>query len=358
MSQAPAPAAEIDYLPTSPKSYHPRIALIGCGGITHEHLRAYRAAGFQVVALCDVRIERARQRAVEFFPEARVTSDCQSIFQDGSIAVVDVATHAHERIEIIEGALHAGKHVLSQKPFVLDLDVGQRLVELAESRQLSLAVNQNGRWAPHFSYARQAVSKGLLGEVVAAHLGCHWDHSWTAGTEFEKIKHLILYDYAIHWFDIVRCFFPGKVAKRVFASTARLPKQKLMPALLSQAIIEVDEGQATWVFHAGVPYGQLDQTYLSGTAGSLLSQGPSIQDQTLTISTADRSWSPALNGKWFPAGFHGTMGELLCSIEEGRPCSINARDNLNSLALCFAAIASADTGQPIVPGTVRRLPEK
>lgn len=352
-----APEVDLDYLPSSPQTYHPRIGLIGCGGITLEHLRAYSAAGFNVAALCDIRIERARERAAEFFPEAAVTSDCQAIFQDKSIAIVDVATHANERVPIIEAALRAGKHVLSQKPFVIDLDVGQRLVELAESRRLTLAVNQNGRWAPHFSYARQAVASGLLGDVFAAHLGCHWDHSWTAGTAFEKIKHLILYDYAIHWFDIVRSFFPGKTAKRVFASAARVPHQKLMPALLAQALIEFDEGQATLVFDAGVPFGQLDQTYLSGTAGSFLSQGPSIQEQTITVTTADRSWSPVLQGNWFPAGFHGTMGELLCSIEAGRPCSINARDNLDSLALCFAAIASADTGQAIVPGTVRRLPQ-
>ena len=42
-------------------------------------------------------------------------------------------------------ALEAGKHVLSQKPFVLDLDDGQELVDLADRNGLKLAVNQNGR---------------------------------------------------------------------------------------------------------------------------------------------------------------------------------------------------------------------
>ncbi len=358
MTQLPNSFAGINYQPASPSIYQPRIGLIGCGGITHEHLRAYRAAGFEVVAMCDVLIERARQRAQEYYPQAVVTNDCATILRDETIAVVDIATHPEQRVPIIEAALLAGKHVLSQKPFVIDLDEGLRLVELAEKQQLYLAVNQNGRWAPHFSYARQAVERGLLGNVFAAHLGCHWDHSWTAGTEFEKIKHLILYDYAIHWFDIVRCFFPGKLAKRVFASTARVPGQSLRPALLAQVLIEFDEGQATLVFDAGVPHGQLDQTYIGGSSGSLLSQGSSIQEQTLTVTTATGSWTPHLQGKWFPAGFHGTMGELLCAIEAGRPCSISARDNLNSLALCFAAIASADSGKPIEPGTVRCLPSE
>jgi hypothetical protein len=49
------------------------------------------------------------------------------------------------------------------------------------------------------------------------------------------------------------------------------------------------------------------------------------------------------------------MGELLCSIEENRPPSIDAADNLKSLAVCFAAVASSQSHQPTVPGSIRRL---
>ena len=59
----------------------------------------------------------------------------------------------------------------------------------------------------------------------------------------------------------------------------------------------------------------------------------------------------------FPDGFHGTMGELLCAIEEGREPSHSARNNLRSLALCYAAVASAETGQPVEPGRVQGMPE-
>jgi hypothetical protein len=49
------------------------------------------------------------------------------------------------------------------------------------------------------------------------------------------------------------------------------------------------------------------------------------------------------------------MSELLCAIEEDRAPLNNARDNLQSLALCFAAIASANANAPQTPGVVRRL---
>ena len=49
------------------------------------------------------------------------------------------------------------------------------------------------------------------------------------------------------------------------------------------------------------------------------------------------------------------MGELLCAIEENRPPSNDARSALAGLSLCFAALTAADTGQPQVPGAVRRV---
>ena len=78
------------------------------------------------------------------------------------------STPAPSRAEI-----RAGKHVLSQKPFVLDLDTGDRLASLADERDCRLAVNQNARWAPHFSYMRQAVASGLIGEIQAVHFAVH-----------------------------------------------------------------------------------------------------------------------------------------------------------------------------------------
>jgi predicted dehydrogenase len=349
--------AAVEYRPRGPRSYSPNIGMIGCGGITGYHLRAYVAAGFRVTALCDLELRRAETRRAEYFPSAAVYDDFRKLLADDSIEVVDITTHPRERPPIIEAALLAGKHVLSQKPFVLDLDEGNRLIELAEKCNRQLAVNQNGRWAPHFSFARQVVNAGVIGDVFGAHLSCHWDHTWVKGTEFENVKHLILYDYAIHWFDIVRCFLQGKDAKRVFASTARVPGQQLMPNLLGQALIEFDGAQSTLAFDASVPAGSQERTYLSGTAGSLFSVGSGNQEQKLTVSVPTGDWTPKLVGQWFPDGFHGTMGELLCAIEDRRESSINARDNLKSLELCFAAIMSAETGQPVVPGAIRRLPD-
>jgi hypothetical protein len=79
--------------------------------------------------------------------------------------------------------------------------------------------------------------------------------------------------------------------------------------------------------------------------------------QRVELTTAAGIARPKLSGAWFPDGFHGTMGELLSAIEEKREPTNSARNNLASLALCFAAVASAERVKPLVPGSVRKLPD-
>jgi len=348
-------APAVAYRPEDPKRYRPKIGLIGCGGITEYHLRAYKAAGYDVAALCDRTLAKARRRQREFYPRATVCTDYREVLRRDDIEVVDIATHPQERIAIMRAAIEAEKHVLSQKPFVTDLDVGEPLCDLAEKKGVRLAVNQNGRWAPHFSYLRNAIAQGLIGAPIAAHLAVHWDHNWVKGTPFEQVRHIVLYDFGVHWFDILCCFMGEKRPTRVFASTAVSPSQKARPPLLAQAVAEYDGAQASLIFDADVRSGREDRTLVAGTKGTLLSQGPSLTEQAVTLHTARGVARPRLSGSWFAEGFHGAMAELLLAIEQKREPSNGGRNNLRSLALCFAACASADARRPVVPGTVRRL---
>lgn len=351
------PGERVDYHPHRPDGFDPGIVLVGCGGIARHHLQAYRDAGLTVVALCDVNRDAAVALRNQFYPDAQIFTDYRDALRSTDAGVFDVATHADVRPAIVRDCLRARRHVLSQKPFVLDLDQGEELIELAEASGVRLAVNQNGRWAPHFSYMRSAVAAGLLGQTFAARMSVDWDHTWVVGTAFEHVKHLILYDYAIHWFDILRCLLPHSRPERLYAATTPAPHQTIMPALLGQVLIEFDNAQATLSFDAMVRHAPEERTYVAGTDGVALSLGKGNQDQIVTVTTDDGIYRPRLVGAWFPDGFRGAMCELLSAIRENRPSQIDAADNLHSLGLCFAAIESARTGQPQTPDAVRRLPD-
>jgi predicted dehydrogenase len=347
-------APELNYQPPMPKTYRPRIALVGAGGISAAHLDAYRSASFDVAAICSRTLSRAEARRDEFFPNAYATDRFEDILSDGNIEVLDITPHPEDRFPLIEQALQAQKHVLSQKPFVVDLDSGEHLVALAQDNNVKLAINQNGRWAPHLAYMRKAVQGGLIGDLLGCHISIHWDHSWISGTPFEDIEDLVLFDFAIHWFDFLASVGEGRI-RSVFATKAKAQRQQVKPPMLAQALVKMDGGQASLIFNAATQFGPQDTTYISGTKGSLSSAGPDLGQQRVCLTTIEGRACPKLDGTWFNDGFRGAMGELLCSIEEKRDPSHSAQNNLSSLALTFAAIQSSREETEIQVGEVRHL---
>ena len=352
LAEVAAPA--LPYQPPLPRAYRPRIGVIGAGGIVSAHLDAYRTAGWEVAAICNRTRAKAEAKAAEFAPRARVTDRWEEVLADPAIDVVDIIPHPADRLPIIEAALRAGKHVLSQKPFVLDLAEGRRLVALARENGVKLAVNQNGRWAPHLAYMREAVRAGLIGEVISTHVSIHWNHGWIAGTPFEKIEDLILYDFGIHWFDFLRSI-TGDRATSVFATAAKANGQTARAPLLAQALVQMEGGQASLVFDGATPFGPRDTTFIAGSKGSLRSDGPDLGQQSVTLTTAEGVARPRLEGTWFNDGFRGAMGALLVAIEDDTEPTNGAEENLDSLALAFAAIQSRRTGQPVRVGAADSL---
>lgn len=353
---ADIPAPNLPYLPCMPRRYRPNLGLVGAGGVTEYHLRAYQKLGLNVAMICDLDLEKARKRRDQFYPSAAICTDFVQLLRRDDIEVIDAALHPEHRIHLIEAALTAGKHVLSQKPFALDLDVAERLADSAERHQVKVAVNQNGRWAPHFAYALAAVRTGLLGDLGSVDFNLSFDHSWTIGTPFESIPHLLLYDFGIHWFDLAACLLADRELHSVYACATRASYQKARPPFLASVLIEADGGQVRMAFNGAVALGQVDRTLLAGSLGTLESVGPSLSDQRVVLTTAAGTASPDLCGTWFENGFQGTIAELLCAIDEKREPQNSARNNLRTLALCFAALSSANTGQPVRPGAVRKLP--
>ena len=238
------------------------------------------------------------------------------------------------------------------------MENGRELVRLAKQQDVHLAVNQNGRWAPHFSYLRNAIKQGLIGDVTTIDFSLQWDQTWIAGTPaFEDINHLILFDFGVHWFDITNCLMGSRRAESVFAEVQRFDQQVYRPPAIASAIIRYPEAQIRMSFHGHTRLGEEDVTTVVGTQGTLRSRGPGLNDQPeMQVFLEGGQCRIPLEGCWFDAGFDGAMGELLCAIEQHREPNHNAADNLHSLELCFAAVRSADTGLPVTVGVAQTVP--
>jgi predicted dehydrogenase len=347
----------VDYLPPRPDAYRPGIGLVGCGAISRVMLAAYRRAGFEVVALCDHSRAAAEARRAEFYPRAQVFTDYRALLEQPAVEVVDIATHTDVRPPIVEDCLRAGRHVLSQKPFVEDLALGERLCDVADEHGVRLAANQNARWAPHFSYLRSAVRTGLLGDLTSADFAVHWAHDrYVQGTRFAEMPDLVLLDFGVHWFDIVHTLFAdGEPARRIFAAVGSSAGQAIPVPTQAQVAVELPDAQVSLVFRAASAVAEQGRYRVTGTRGIVTSAGPALGGNEVEVTTLAGSVAVPLAGHWFVNGFQGAMGELLRAVEAGERPDNDARTALGGLRLCFAAIASARAGVPIDPASVTAL---
>lgn len=183
---------------------HLGIGLIGCGSIAQgAHLPAYRKHGFDVVAAFDISPASSAQVTQDFGIPA--TGTIEELLANPAVIVVDVAVRTEDRYLVICRALESGKHVLSQKPFASTIEEASALVELADTLGLTIAVNQNGRWAPSWRQATVWQNENAIGDVSYISHVFHTSFAWTRGRHFDAMEHFVLYDYAAHWFDITRC---------------------------------------------------------------------------------------------------------------------------------------------------------
>ena len=352
---------DIDFAPPVPKNTSRGIGIVGCGWIASIQLAAYRDAGYNVVALTDIIRDKAEALRDAFYPDATVYSKIESLLADDRVEVVDITTHVDVRPALVRLALNAGRHVLSQKPFVIALDEGEELCALADERDVTLAVNQNGRWAPHFAVLLAAARAGTFGAITSADFANHWPHDHIIGEKeaFATMADLILYDFGIHYFDIIATLIKAEPT-RVFAQVAPRSGQLITAPTNAQVLISFPDTLASVIFRGGEARGERGSYRVNGTDATMLHEGNWLGGSSVRVITgsADREESETIMIKedWFGPGTTGTMGELLLSLDEHRAPSNTGRSAIKALELCFAAIESSRTGQPVIPGTVRRRP--
>src|SRR5690349_17455299 len=141
-----------------------RVAVLGAGAWARfAHIPGWqRDPRCEVVALCDVEIERARDFAHTFgIPEA--TDDWQATVARPDVDVVDVVTPSHTHFELSWAALSAGKHVLCEKPVAYDFHETLRAAALAREKGLKTKLGFTFRYSPGVQYAKAMIDEGFVG---------------------------------------------------------------------------------------------------------------------------------------------------------------------------------------------------
>ena len=112
-------------------------------------------------------------KALADYPKARAVPDLDALLALDDIECVVIATPNDTHFDMAAKVLHAGKHVVVDKPVTLSAAEAVTLARLAQERNLVFAPFHNRRWDGDFLTVRQLLAKGTLGRV--AHYESHFD---------------------------------------------------------------------------------------------------------------------------------------------------------------------------------------
>jgi predicted dehydrogenase len=141
-----------------------RVGLVGYGfaGQTFHAPVLSCVPGLELVAVASSKPARVRAD----WPDVAVESDAQALYarDDIDLVVIAAPNDAHHRLAA--AALRAGKHVVVDKPFVLDAAQARDLAAMARARDRVLSVYQNRRYDADFLTLRDLLASGVVGRPV------------------------------------------------------------------------------------------------------------------------------------------------------------------------------------------------
>ena len=138
------------------------VVIVGTGFGCITHLRALRAAGFDVRALVGRDTEKTKARAERFDVAHGLTSLAGALALTG-VDAVSIATPPHTHAAVALEAIAAGKHVLCEKPFARDAAEAQRMLDAADAAGIVHLLGTEFRWSTGQASMARIVARGEIG---------------------------------------------------------------------------------------------------------------------------------------------------------------------------------------------------
>ncbi|WFB35965.1 Gfo/Idh/MocA family oxidoreductase [Kiritimatiellota bacterium B12222] len=330
---------------------------VGCGGIADSWFTVTKNhPNIEWVGIVDLDVEVAKAKARQFgLPVGLATSDLEKCLRESGADLVFDCTVPSAHKHIVLSAVGKGCHVLGEKPLAESMADAREMVKAAQEAGVTYGVMQNRRWQPNgIQRVRAALDSGMIGQAHTFHsdffIGAHF------GGFRDEMKHVLLFDMAIHSFDQIRYLTDAPPVK-VWAQDWNPPGSWYADGASAVAFFEHEDQirssyRGSWCAE-GLSTSWQCQWRILGTKGSLMwdgEDGIEVEQLCGTEGLVRDCVSipvPEVDANATPSGHEAGILNFLQSLCEGTQPATPAYDNFHSLAMVHGAIASAESGESV-----------
>lgn len=322
-----------------------RVALVGCGLISLYHLRAWQAAGAEIVALCDIDQAKAEARTAEF-GVTRLYTDAAEMFRQGGFDAVDIAASVGAHAPVARMAADHGVHIMCQKPLTETVAEAEELIAYVGER-VRFMVHENYRFRPHYMTVRRWIVEDRIGTVRHAQISCRGSglcpREGNVPFLIERQPYLtgfrrnLVFETMIHHLDVLRCLCgPLKViSARLNRLAEGLPGEDTAAILLQgkDGLIATADG---CLVARGYPELHGDRLEVIGSKGTIVME----LNRTYLVGAEESAEEVDLPGRYQEC-FDTIMAGFVIGLLEGTQFETDRLDNLETLRLMESVYQAA-----------------
>ncbi len=333
------------------------LGLIGCGFFAQNHLNAWtdlKAEGVDIVAVCDVDVDKARA-AAETFGVPRWYTDAAVMFEKEQLGLVDIATQVRSHLHLVKLALGHGVPTIIQKPFGQTIAEVREMVELSRARGVFLAVHENFRFQKPLRRVAEIIRSGVIGTPSWARVSFRTGYDIYTGQPYlAKEERFVLMDLGVHVLDIVRVLL-GEVEHLTSELQRRNPDvagEDTATMLLRHTSGAVSMVECTYGSRRLPDSFPETLVEVEGDKGAIVSRiGNKVEVTTngrMMVDDEDPEVLPWAERPWHVAqeSVLATCRHMLQAVQAGRGADTSAEDNLKTFALVEAAYLAAGKVKP------------
>lgn len=316
-----------------------RVGLIGAGGISRAHARAWSALGCELFVFSleggDVLAEQHG---------ARIVGSEQELYE--LVDVVDIVTPSSTHKDLALAAIAAGKHVVCEKPLGLTVSDAVEIVAAARTAGVQVYPAHVVRFFPEYARAKQEVSVGAVGELAVLRFS-RAGQSPAEGSWFFSERHGggIIFDQMIHDLDQAR-WIAGEVSQ-VYAVQNPPTMDGVVPHVVTaHAVLTHTSGAISHVQGVWGPAGLTFRTSLdvAGTGGFLSFDSALDSSIMFDLPAISEGQSYLPKQRFLDSPYALEIREFAAAFEGGESPRVSLVDGVMAVAIAEAAAESIRSG--------------
>ncbi len=338
-------------------------ALIGCGRISANHIKAAINNKWNIAAVCDILPEKMDdlldKNGMRENQDIRRYTDYRQMIAENDIELISIATESGMHAEIAIHCIEAGIHVIIEKPMAMSLRDADRIIARSQTKNVKVSVCHQNRFNTAVQELRKAIETGRFGRLSHGSIHVRWNRSqdyyrqapWrgTWGGDGGALM-----NQCIHGIDLLRWMF-GDEVEEVYGQTRRRFHSYIEAEDIGMAVVTFKNGAIATVEGTTNIYPRnLEETLcIFGENGTVKVGGTSTNNIEIWKFADENEHDRKIKSFQEPVnnvygnGHSSLFADMADAIRNDRKPYVDAAAGRNALELVLSIYKSQKTGLPV-----------